>query len=355
MSKTVVVGMSGGVDSSVSALLLKQEGYKVIGVFMKNWEEKDVNGVCKASVEYEDALRVCDKIGIPCYSVNFSSHYWDRVFAECLEEFKKGSTPNPDVLCNQEIKFKVLWEKAKDLGADHLATGHYCRIGEAKGQWQLLKGLDPNKDQSYFLYRIRQDVLQHVIFPVGALPKQEVREIARKHHLPTAEKKDSTGICFIGKRNFKEFLKQYIPPQPGNFETGNGEVVGRHESISFYTIGQRKGLGIGGAGEAWYVIGKDVARNVVLVEQGAKHPSLYSESLVAFDLTWISPEGAPPVPWTCMSKIRYRQADHPCTLREICGGRAWVDFPSPQRAVTPLQSIVFYDGDVCLGGGTIES
>ncbi|NGX42741.1 MAG: tRNA-specific 2-thiouridylase MnmA [Chlamydiae bacterium] len=351
--KTIVVGMSGGVDSSVAALLLKQQGYRVIGMFMKNWEEKDENGTCQSAKEYDDVARVCNKIDIPYYSVNFTKEYWDNVFAQCLEEFKKGHTPNPDVLCNREIKFKVLLEKAKELDGDYLATGHYCQIGENDGECQLLKGADPNKDQSYFLYTITSETLRSVLFPIGGMLKSEVREIARKHDLPTAEKKDSTGICFIGERNFKTFLNQYIDFQPGDFENTKGDVVGKHDGVSFYTIGQRKGLGIGGAGDAWYVVGKDIPRNVVIIDQGANHPALFSDRLAATELSWVSPKGPPALPCTCSSKIRYRQADHPCTLKEIHEGKALVEFPDPQRAVTPRQSIVFYDGNTCLGGGTI--
>ena len=353
-SKTVVVGMSGGVDSAVSALLLKQQGYHVIGMFMKNWEEKDSDGVCQSASDYEDVVRVCDKIGIPYYSVNFSREYWDNVFAHCIEEFKKGKTPNPDVLCNREIKFKVLYERAMELGGDFLATGHYCRIGKKNGQTQLLKGADPAKDQSYFLYMVKEQILEKVLFPIGDMIKSDVREIARQHDLPVSEKKDSTGICFIGERKFKDFLGQYIPFQPGNFENTKGEVVGKHDGVSFYTIGQRRGLGIGGPGEAWFVVNKDVERNVVVVEQGENHPSLFSNSLTASDLTWVSSKGAPQLPHTCSSKIRYRQKDQSCTIEEIFGDSAKVTFPSPQRAITPQQSIVFYDGDVCLGGGIIS-
>lgn len=346
--------MSGGVDSSVAAWLLKQQGHEVIGMFMKNWEEQDENGVCQSSEEYEDVIRVCDHIGIPYYSVNFVKEYWDNVFSHCLDEYKKGYTPNPDVLCNREIKFKVLLEKAKDLGGDFLATGHYCQIRKLGDEYQLLKGKDPNKDQSYFLYMVKSEALKHALFPIGHMEKSEVREIARKNSIPTAEKKDSTGICFIGKRNFKQFLGKYIDYKPGNFENTNGDVIGYHDGIPFYTIGQRKGLNIGGPGEAWFVVGKDIERNVVIVEQGADHPSLYSKEVVATDLTWISPKGPPSVPFCCNSKIRYRQTDKPCTVREIADDKAAIGFPEPQRAVTPRQSIVFYDGDVCLGGGLIE-
>lgn len=345
--KTVVVGMSGGVDSSVSALLLKQQGYRVIGLFMKNWEEEDGQGVCKASREYEDVVACCEKIGIPYYSVNFVKEYWDQVFTHFLEECRQGRTPNPDILCNREIKFKALFDKALELGADYLATGHYCQTREG----QLLKGSDPGKDQSYFLHAIRGNVLDKVLFPIGHLHKKEVRALAKVHGLPNAEKKDSTGICFIGKRDFKEFLSQYLAITPGNFETPEGEIVGQHDGIAYYTIGQRKGLAIGGPGDAWYVVGKDIARNVVIIAQGEHHPALYCDSLTAGELTWIA--SPPQLPFTCSCKIRYRQPDQPCIIQSIENGIATVDFPEPQRAATPRQSIVFYDGDICLGGGFI--
>jgi tRNA-specific 2-thiouridylase len=352
--KKIIVGMSGGVDSSVSAFLLKQQGHEVIGMFMKNWEEKDENGVCRAAQEYEDVIRVCDHIGIPYYTVNFAKEYWDNVFSSCIEDFKNGYTPNPDVLCNREIKFKSLLEKAKELGGDFLATGHYCRIGNDRDEYQLLKGLDPNKDQSYFLHMVKSEALKQTLFPIGGMEKSVVREIARKNGIPTAEKKDSTGICFIGKRNFKEFLGQYIDFKPGNFENTKGEVIGQHDGVSFYTIGQRKGLSIGGPGEAWFVVGKDVARNVVVIEQGSDHPALFAYVLEAADLTWVSPKGPPALPFKCHSKIRYRQSDNPCVIKEIKDGKATIEFLVPQRAVTPRQSIVLYDGDICLGGGIIQ-
>jgi len=353
MSKTVVVGLSGGVDSSVAALLLKQQGYSVIGLFMKNWEEKDANGQCASAEDYEDVSRVCDILDIPYYGVNFAQEYWDSVFADCLEEFKKGYTPNPDVLCNREIKFKVLFEKAKELGGDFLATGHYCRTRIHDGEAQLLKGVDQAKDQSYFLYTVKSDILRNVLFPIGDIPKKEVREIARRHNLPVHSKKDSTGICFIGERNFKDFLGQYISFSPGDFQTKDGKVVGRHDGVPFYTIGQRRGLGIGGPGDAWFVVGKDVENNIVFVEQGAEHPALYASGLQANELSWVSSKGAPERPYACTSKIRYRQEDKPCRITSIDEGVAQVEFPEKQRAVTPRQSIVFYDGDVCLGGGMI--
>lgn len=346
----VTVGMSGGVDSSVCALLLKEQGYDVTGLFMKNWEELDEQGVCKASRDYEDVVKVCDQLDIPCYSVNFVKEYQENVFAHFLDELKQGFTPNPDILCNREIKFKVFLDKALKRGADFLATGHYCRTNE---QGQLLRGCDSHKDQSYFLYTLKAPVLKQVLFPVGHLPKSEVRRLAQKHSLATAHKKDSTGICFIGKRNFKEFTSHYIGYTPGPFETPEGRVVGSHDGASFYTIGQRKGLAIGGPGDAWFVIGKDFARNAVIVAQGEDHPSLYKPSLAASDLSWVAGEPPGPLPYACCAKIRYRQSDQDCIIESIKEGIATVRFLEPQRAVTPRQSIVFYQGDVCLGGGMI--
>lgn len=341
--KTVVVGMSGGVDSSVSALLLKQQGYRVIGLFMKNWEEE---GPCKATQEFEDVVRVCEKLEIPYYSVNFVEEYRESVFAQFLADYKAGLTPNPDVLCNREIKFKVFLEKAFTLGADYLATGHYCRLDD---QARLLRGLDPNKDQSYFLHAVKQEAFRKVIFPIGHLHKSEVRRLAREHDLATAEKKDSTGICFIGKRDFKPFLSQFITMKPGNFETLDGTIMGRHDGSAFYTLGQRKGMGLGGEGDAWYVVGKDHERNVVFVERGADHPALFTQELTVSELTWVA-EAPAAYPFRCSAKVRYRQEDTPCTLHE--SNR--VTFDEPQRAVTPGQSVVFYNGEICLGGGVIR-
>src|ERR1700733_9207290 len=345
MIKIVVVGMSGGVDSSVAALLLKQQGYHVIGMFMKNWEEADSS--CQATHDFEDVVRVCETIGIPYYSVNFTKEYWERVFSHFIEEFKLGHTPNPDILCNREIKFKALLEKALELGGDYLATGHYCQIGQNGMQYQLLKGNDHQKDQSYFLYTMQEAALRKILFPIGGMLKNQVRKIACEYQLPTAQKKDSTGICFIGKRDFKTFFSQYIPLAPGNFETGKGEVVGKHDGFPFYTIGQRRGLGIGGPGEAWYVVGKDVSRNVVVVEQGENHSALFANQLTAAEISWVSSKGAPLPPFHCSAKIRYRQPDNPCVIKEIVQGQAVVEFPIPQRAITPRQSIVFYSGNIC--------
>lgn len=351
--QTVVIGMSGGVDSSVSALLLKQQGFRVIGLFMKNWEEKDDNGVCRSAYDYEDVRRVCEQIGIPYYAVNFVEEYRKQVFAQFLADFQRGWTPNPDVLCNREIKFKVFLDKAMELGADFLATGHYSQNIRQEGQPFLVKGQDANKDQTYFLYTLNRSILSRVLFPIGHLEKSEVRRLARHHQLATAEKKDSTGICFIGERDFRTFLSQYLAIQPGHFETLQGKVVGKHMGTAYYTLGQRKGLGIGGPGEAWFVVGKDIERGVVFVEQGADHPALYCDELMATDLSWVAGE-APPLPLTCQAKVRYRQADQTCTIHSIEKGQVQVSFAFPQRAVTPGQSIVFYQGPICLGGGVIQ-
>lgn len=352
--KTVVVGMSGGVDSSVTALLLKEQGYRVIGLFMKNWEEKDENGVCRSAQDYEDVMKVCDQLAIPCYAVNFVKEYWDNVFAQFVSDFKKGFTPNPDILCNREIKFKVFLDKAMALGADFLATGHYCRHEVIAGKHALLKGIDPDKDQSYFLYTLQQAALEKVMFPIGHMKKSEIKKIAAEHGLATAGKKESMGICFIGKRDFKPFLNQYIASEPGNFEDVHGKVIGRHEGIAFYTLGQRKGLGIGGPGEAWFVVAKDIERNVVVIDQGADHPALYKEMLIASDLSWVTGE-MPRLPLRCRAKIRYRQPDQACEVELHREDHVLVRFATPQRAVTPGQSIVFYDGDICLGGGIIQN
>lgn len=347
--KRVIVGMSGGVDSSVTALLLKQQGYEVIGLFMKNWEENDSEGVCQSVKDYEDVIRVCDKIGIPYYSVNFVKEYRDHVFASFLEDLKAGHTPNPDILCNREIKFNVFLKKAMELGGDYLATGHYCRNDNGR----LLKGVDAGKDQSYFLYTISSEKLQKVLFPIGDLPKSKVREIARDAGLPTSEKKDSTGICFIGKRDFKPFISRYIGYKKGPMVSAEGKRVGSHDGIAFYTIGQRKGLGIGGEGDAWFVYDKDASKNIVYVAQGENHPVLFKDRLQATELTWVD-EQVPEFPFRCTAKIRYRQDDQPCTLVKMNDGVMDVIFDAPQRAITPRQSIVFYQGECCLGGGIIS-
>jgi tRNA-specific 2-thiouridylase len=351
---TVAVGMSGGVDSSVAALLLKQQGYNVIGLYMKNWEETDDNGVCRSAKEYDDVALVADAIGIPCYTVNFTKEYRRDVFAHFLQELAEGHTPNPDILCNKEIKFKQLLQKALELGADYLATGHYARVGQDLHGPQLLKGADASKDQSYFLYAMPPAALKQVLFPLGHLLKKDVRTIARAHGLATADKDESMGICFIGERNFKPFVGQYIQYRKGNLETLSGQVVGQHDGTAFYTIGQRKGLGIGGKGDAWFVVDKSVERNAVIVAQGANHPALFSDALEAQELSWISHREQQTFPWRVRAKIRYRQPDQECLIEKIEEGTAYVSFCEPQRAITLRQSIVFYDGDICLGGGMIS-
>jgi len=350
--KTIVVGMSGGVDSSLTALLLKQQGHHVIGLFMKNWEETNDEGVCTSARDFNDVKHVCDQIDIPYYTTNFTKDYHEHVFKQFIADFERGLTPNPDILCNREIKFKVFLNKAKELGANFLATGHYAQIDRIAGKSCLIKGKDPLKDQSYFLYTLKHEILEQVLFPIGHLEKKEVRELARQFNLATSEKKDSTGICFIGERHFRTFLSQYIGAQPGTFETLEGKVVGNHMGAAFYTLGQRKGMGIGGAGEAWFVVGKDIERRVVYVAQGTDHPALYCNELEASDLTWVN---EPPLhfPFKCQSKVRYRQTECPCEIRSIETGLIKVSFPDPQRAVTPGQSIVFYQDRVCLGGGVI--
>ncbi len=349
----VVVGMSGGVDSSVAAYLLKEQGYDVVGIFMKNWDDTDENGVCTATEDYEDVIRVCNHIGIPYYAVNFEKQYWDKVFTYFLEEYKAGRTPNPDVMCNKEIKFKAFLEHAMNLGADYLATGHYARVAFQDGEYKMLRGLDSNKDQTYFLNQLTQEQLSKVMFPIGEYDKPKIREIALEAGLPTATKKDSTGICFIGERNFKEFLGQYLPAKPGEMRTMSGELKGKHDGLMYYTLGQRHGLGIGGSGEPWFAVGKDLENNVLLVEQGFHHDSLYSDSIIADKMNWIS-DKKPGDTFECTAKFRYRQADNKVTVKVLEDNKAEVIFAEPIRAVTPGQAAVFYDGEICLGGGTID-
>lgn len=346
----VIVGMSGGVDSSVTAYLLKKEGYEVTGLFMKNWEEKDPNGECTSAKDYDDVARTCDTIGIPYYTINFCEEYQTQVFQEFLKDCAAGLTPNPDVLCNKEIKFKVFLEKALSLGGDFLATGHYARTKNHL----LYKGTDPEKDQSYFLYALTSSILKHVLFPVGDLPKTDVRRIAKEAGLPVHDKKDSTGICFIGKRNFKQFVSKYLGFSPGEMKTLGGKTVGTHDGLAYYTLGQRKGLGLGGEGEAWYVVGKDIPNNILFVERGDDHPALYTDALMATDLHWISGEEPKEFPFVCSAKIRYRQKDQKCQIESYDGSAARIVFEEPQRAITPGQAIVFYQGDLCLGGGKIS-
>lgn len=351
----VVVGMSGGVDSSVSALLLKQQGYDVIGVFMKNWDEKDDEGYCTAAEDYEDVRRVCEQIDIPYYTVNFVKEYWDRVFTYFLDEYKKGRTPNPDVMCNNEIKFKAFLDFALKVGADFMATGHYARVGKDNSQYQLLRGNDPNKDQTYFLCTLGQHQLSKTIFPIGDMPKDRVRQIARDAGLKTASKKDSTGICFIGERNFKEFLSNYLPAMPGEIRTLKGEKVGKHDGLMYYTIGQRKGLGIGGigTGEPWFVAEKDLKNNILFVVQGDSSRELYSVGLEASDIHWVN-GNAPGSVFKCTAKFRYRQPDQGVTVYMKDNNSCIIKFDDLQRAITPGQAVVFYDSEICLGGGTID-
>lgn len=350
----VVLGMSGGVDSSVAALLLKEQGYEVIGIFMKNWDDTDEFGHCTAEEDAEDVRKVCSHIGIPYYTVNFEKAYYDKVFAYFLDEYRRGRTPNPDVMCNREIKFGDFLRKAMELGADYIATGHYARVGQRDGIHRLLRGVDANKDQTYFLNALNQAQLSKALFPIGHLPKSEVRSIAEQAGLPTAKKKDSTGVCFIGERDFKQFLSQYLPAQPGEMRTLTGELKGRHDGLMYYTLGQRQGLGIGGSGsgEPWFVAGKDLQNNILYVVQG-DHPSLYSTALTATDLNWISGT-FPTGPIKCKAKFRYRQPDQGVTVTLLEPGRCRVQFDSRQRAVTPGQAVVFYEGEECLGGGTID-
>ena len=355
--KRVVVGMSGGVDSSVAALLLKEAGHQVSGLFMKNWEDDDTEEYCTAREDLIDAVAVADRIGIDIDVVNFSAEYKERVFNEFLREYRSGRTPNPDVLCNAEIKFRAFLDHALGLGADRIATGHYAQLRETDGRFELLKAEDGTKDQSYFLYRLDQRQLAKTLFPLGMLYKRDVRELARRAGLPVHDKKDSTGICFIGERPFREFLNRYLPGTPGEIRTPEGAVLGRHDGLVFYTLGQRQGLGIGGQrdgdGEPWYVAGKDLARNELIVVQGHEHPALFRERLTATSLTWVS--GAHPhCNWVYGAKTRYRQKDAPCSIAKVDGQRCEIEFAEPQWAVTPGQSVVVYESRVCLGGGIIE-
>jgi tRNA-specific 2-thiouridylase len=352
----IVVGLSGGVDSSVAALLLARAGRRVEGLFMKNWEDDDVDGICAAARDWQDARRVCEALDIPLHKVNFTQAYRDRVFARFLSEHRAGRTPNPDVLCNREIKFGEFLAHVKSLGAERMATGHYARICERAGRLRLLKAADRSKDQTYFLYTLGQQQLARTLFPLGTIAKAEVRDIARSAGLPTHAKRDSTGICFIGERPFREFLSRYLPMHPGEIRSVDGELLGPHAGVSFYTLGQREGLGIGGRRGAgalpWYVIDKDLASNTLIVAQGPDHPRLFSVALEAAEVHWVA--GEPPAsPLVCAAKTRYRQTDQPCTIESILGDRCRVHFREPQRAVTPGQSVVFYDGEECLGGGVI--
>ncbi len=356
--KRIVVGMSGGVDSSVAALLLKEAGHDVIGLFMKNWEDDDTDDYCSSRTDLIDAVAAATALDIEIEAVNFSAEYKDRVFTEFLAEYQAGRTPNPDVLCNAEIKFRAFLDHALTLGADYIATGHYAQLREVDGLHQLLKAEDGSKDQSYFLYRLDQQQLAKTIFPIGALYKREVREIARRAALPNHDKKDSTGICFIGERPFREFLNRYLPADPGHIYSLDGRLVGEHMGLMFYTLGQRQGLRIGGQvngdGDAWYVVDKDLKRNRLLVVQGRENRALYSSRLTAMKLSWVSGT-RPPCHWVYGAKTRYRQKDAPCTLVSVDADGCTVEFAEAQWAVTPGQSVVVYESRVCLGGGIIES
>jgi len=350
--QTVIVGMSGGVDSSVSALLIKLQGFKVLGLFMKNWEEKDENGQCTSEQDSKDAKDVCAKLNIPFYVINFVDEYKKNVFESFLADYKAGHTPNPDILCNKEIKFKAFYNKAMELGADYLATGHYCQKELIDNVWRLKKGYDALKDQSYFLYAIDPTTLNKVLFPIGHIEKKSVRGLAQKFNLITFNKKDSTGICFIGERNFKNFLNQYIKQQEGNFvRLDNQAILASHQGSCFYTIGQRKGLGLGGPGGPWFVASKDIDKNIVYVVEGSEHPALFANYLIADNLNWIGP--APQFPIKCTAKIRYRQSDVSCYVEE-CQQGIKVSFDIPQRAIALKQSVVLYQGNICLGGGVIQ-
>ncbi len=358
----VIVGMSGGVDSSVSAYLLKEQGYQVEGLFMKNWEEDDTDEYCAAAQDLDDAQAICDKLEIKLHTINFATEYWDNVFEYFLAEYKAGRTPNPDIMCNKEIKFKAFLEFAcEDLGADYIATGHYVQRELRDNSWKMIRGLDNNKDQSYFLYTLNEDQLAHTLFPVGHIEKPEVRAIAEKAGLVTHNKKDSTGICFIGERKFKDFLGQYLPAQPGIIESAEGVAVGHHDGLMYHTLGQRKGLRIGGLADAgeepWYVVEKDLLRNVLIVGQGHNHPRLFSKGLIANQLHWVDRK-ALTTSIQCTVKTRYRQEDVSCTVTPITGSATeeyQIDFAEQQSSVTPGQSVVFYQDDVCLGGGIIDT
>lgn len=355
--KRVVVGMSGGVDSAVAALLLQRQGYEVAGVFMKNWDDSAPDGQCSAEEDYNDVRNVCDAIGIPYYTVNFEQEYWERVFSHFLEEYRAGRTPNPDVMCNKEIKFAAFLDFAYETGADFLATGHYARRETAGGVAYLKKGLDANKDQSYFLCMLSQEQISNVLFPVGEMEKSEVRAIAEHAGLSVAKKKDSTGICFIGERKFKQFLQTYLPARPGDMKTLDGKTVDRHDGLMYYTLGQRRGLDIGGkkegTGERWFVVQKDMEHNILYVSQGADSELLYARALIVRKMNFIS-GGEERQAFDCMAKVRYRQPDQDAHVSKKGGGEYLVEFAKRQRAVTPGQYCVLYAGDVCLGGGVID-
>jgi tRNA-specific 2-thiouridylase len=353
----VIVGLSGGVDSSVAALLLQRQGESIAGLFMQNWDEEG-DSDCRAEDDRRDALGIAGRLGIPFHARNFARAYWAGVFEHFIAEYRAGRTPNPDVLCNREIKFKTFLDEARALGAEAIATGHYARVAQRDGRWQLQRGVDDGKDQSYFLHQLGQEQLARTLFPIGHLPKAEVRRLAAEAKLPTAAKKDSTGICFIGERDFREFLGRYLPAQPGEIRSVDGAVVGQHAGVWYYTLGQREGLQIGGvrgrAAAPWFVVGKDVARNILHVDQGGDSPFLMSNRLWTETAHWVA--GAPPAAaFACTAKTRYRQPDQDCEVTLDAQGRLSVAFASPQRAVTPGQSLVLYRGDECLGGAVIAA
>ncbi len=354
----VIVGLSGGVDSAVAAKLLLEQGHTVEAMFMKNWEEDDAAGYCSAEEDLSDAQSVADQLGITLHTVNFSHEYWERVFSHFLQEYRAGRTPNPDILCNKEIKFRTFLDHALDLGAHTIATGHYARVQQIGEQFQLLKGVDQNKDQSYFLHLLNQHQLSYARFPLGEIEKSAVRAIAETAGFRNARKKDSTGICFIGERNFREFLSHYLPAQPGEIQTPEGDVIGQHQGLMYHTLGQRKGLGIGGlAGyseEPWYAVAKDLEHNILIAGQEKNHPLLMSQRVESEAIHWINP---PPeqAPFQCSAQHRYRQTDQICTIARWSDNGAVIEFEAPQRAVTPGQSIVFYQGEQCLGGAVIKS
>jgi tRNA-uridine 2-sulfurtransferase len=351
----IFVGMSGGVDSSVTAAYLKERGHEVIGLFMKNWDENEELDECPAAKDYKDVEAVCKKIGIECYSVEFIEEYRKNVFDGFIKDLKLGLTPNPDILCNREVKFKYFYDYAMEMGAKYLATGHYGRIQKIDGEApKLLKGIDHNKDQTYFLYTLKEKKLNNILFPLGEMTKPQVRELARKYDLPTQAKKDSYGICFIGKKHFPTFIQNYISPKPGDFKRLDESTVGTHSGAHFYTLGQRKGLGLGGAGDAWFVVKKDMDKNIVYVERGKDHPSLYHSHCSFKDESWVKDDFIPVLPFKCHVKTRYRQADQACTIQQSDNGIYTVDFDVPQRSMTPGQSLVFYLKDECIGGAFID-
>lgn len=353
----IIVGLSGGVDSSVAALLLHEQGLEIEGLFMKNWEEDDTESYCAAAEDVKDAQAICDRIGIRLHTINFSIEYWEDVFERFVKEYSEGLTPNPDILCNREIKFKAFLEHATDLGANKIATGHYARIHKKEGQFFLLRGKDQNKDQTYFLYTLGQKELSRTLFPIGELDKREVRQRAEAACLITHDKKDSTGICFIGERPFREFLSKYIPARSGEIQTPDGQVIGQHSGAMYYTLGQRQGLGIGGvknaSEEPWFVVEKDVKKNLLIAAQGHDHPRLFSRSLQAGELHWVAGQMIADK-LRCTAKTRYRQSDQACTIERTGPDQLTVHFDQPQRAVTPGQSVVFYQDEICLGGGVIQ-